>query len=75
MSQVLLAIDAEIARLQQVRELLTGAAAAPSPKPALKHSPRRRALSDEARKKIGDAVRRRWARQKAAQRAAKRAAA
>lgn len=64
-------IDAEIARLTQVRALLSGAGktsgaavtkTASAPKP---HRRRRRVLSAEARKRIAEAQRKRWAAQKA----------
>jgi hypothetical protein len=66
-------IDAEIARLNQVRTLLTGIGKAPVkvtvPKaknvPAKRKAAKKRVLSAEARKKIADAQRKRWAAQKA----------
>jgi hypothetical protein len=69
-------IDAEIARLEQARALLSGGASpaakrgrpagvAPATKPA------KRVMSPEARERIAAAQRKRWAKQKAA---AKRAA-
>jgi len=70
---ILALIDAEIARLTQVRSLLAGigkvatkvterkAAKAPA-----KKSKKRRTLSPEARKRIADAQRKRWAAQKKA---------
>jgi hypothetical protein len=63
-------IDAEIAQLTQVRGLLTtnGAVSAKPAKPAktkLGRPRKRRVLSPEARKRIADAQRRRWAAQKA----------
>jgi hypothetical protein len=70
--QLLSAIDAEIARLQQARALLAGThtgtggkrmtAAAAAPK---KRVPKR-VMSAEARKRIADAQRKRWAAQKKA---------
>ena len=57
-SQILSAIDNEIARLQQARTLLTGAGTHGQSKPAAK--PRRR-LSAAARKRIAAAQRKRWA--------------
>jgi hypothetical protein len=60
---ILASIDSEIARLKQVRALLSGggtkkvASAAPVRK--------RRKLSAASRKKIADAQRKRWANQKA----------
>lgn len=68
---ILAQIDAEISRLKQVRDLLanTGKVAASSPAPKVKKAPtkarKQRVLSAEARKRIADAQRRRWAAQKA----------
>jgi hypothetical protein len=70
---ILAQIDEEIAKLQQIRSLLatTGVAAkklaAPkAKKAAVKAKQRkRRTLSPEARKRIADAQRKRWAAQKA----------
>ncbi|MDR3775026.1 MAG: hypothetical protein P4L26_16850 [Terracidiphilus sp.] len=69
---ILAQIDAEIARLTQIRSLLanTGVAAkkatAPKAKKAAKaKGKKRRVLSPEARKRIADAQRKRWAAQKA----------
>jgi hypothetical protein len=63
-------IDAEIAQLTQVRNLLTpkGAVSAKPAKSAttkLGRPRKRRVLSADARKRIADAQRRRWAAQKA----------
>jgi fructoselysine-6-P-deglycase FrlB-like protein len=61
-------LDTEIARLQQVRALLTGTgSSAKAGRPAK----RKYTLSPEARKRIVDAQRKRWAAQK---KAAKKAA-
>ncbi len=70
-------IDAEISRLQQARALLTGEsskrgpgrpkAAKSSQKPtvtAAKGTKRKRRLSPEGRKRIADAMRKRWAERK-----------
>jgi hypothetical protein len=71
---IIVQIDAEIARLREVRSLLastgkvaskivahkTGAANAAAPK-----TRKRRPLSAEARKRIAEAQRKRWAAQKA----------
>ncbi|HKD59158.1 MAG TPA: hypothetical protein VKB47_01795 [Terracidiphilus sp.] len=61
-------IDAEIARLTQVRSLLGGSrtigASGAGRKPN-KTSNKKRVLSAEARKRIADAQRKRWAAQKA----------
>jgi hypothetical protein len=77
---ILAAIDQEIAQLQQARALLSGgvapaakrkvgrpkkseAIAVPAAKPAKK---KKRNLSAEGRKRIAEAVKKRWAAQKAA---------
>jgi hypothetical protein len=78
---ILASIDSEIAQLQKARALLTGASApaakkkpgrprkivaevvSSAAKPAKK---RKRNLSPEGRKRIADAVKRRWAAQKKA---------
>jgi hypothetical protein len=69
---ILSLIDAEIARLTQARSLLTGidkVSAKVTERKAKKtpasKSKKRRVLSPEARKRIADAQRRRWAAQKA----------
>jgi hypothetical protein len=71
---ILALIDAEIASLQQVRSLLasTGKVAVKGTGPktkkaakAPKKGRKRRVLSAEARKRIADAQRKRWAAQKA----------
>jgi len=67
---ILSQIDAEIARLTEVRKILAGSSTATytsGPRktksaPAKKRSPR--VLSPEARKRIADAQRKRWAAQK-----------
>ena len=59
--RILAEIDSEISRLQQVRSLLTQKGA----KPATKMVKRKWKMSAEARKRIGDAQRKRWAKQKA----------
>jgi len=69
-SKIVSEIDLEIAKLQEVRSLLsgeavraTGKAVAPSPnKPTTK---KKRNLSPEGRKRIVEAVKRRWAKKKA----------
>jgi hypothetical protein len=72
-SEILVEIDKEIARLQQVRALLAGETpkvrrgrkkkvAASAAAPAKKATKRR--LSPEGRKSIADAMRRRWAERK-----------
>lgn len=70
-SEILAQIDHEIAQLQRARTLLGGgssvapkkAAAAPAVKKAAK---KKRNLTPEGRKRIAEAVRRRWAEQKKA---------
>jgi hypothetical protein len=72
-SDILVQIDREIAQLQQARALL-GGAAAPAPKkekaavvPAAKKAvKKKRNLTPEGRKRIAEAVKRRWAEQKKA---------
>jgi hypothetical protein len=64
---IISAIDAEIAKLEQVRSLLTidgKRNPVATPKAAAKVSvvqPKKRVMSPEARKRIGDALRKRWA--------------
>lgn len=68
-SEILAHIDREIAQLQQARALLSGgpakaskkAAAAPAAK---KTAGKKRNLTPEGRKRIAEAVKRRWAEQK-----------
>jgi hypothetical protein len=70
---IIVQIDAEIARLTQARSLLAnlGTVAAKVAEPEVEKSParakrrKRRVLSPEARKRIADAQRKRWAAQKA----------
>jgi hypothetical protein len=67
---ILAEIDAEIARLTQVRSLLAGSRSISSSRATTKtkgpiKSRKRRVLSAEARKRIADAQRKRWAAQKA----------
>ena len=69
---ILAEIDAEIARLTQARQLLaaagtttkTGTRSNRTAKPAAKTGRKQRVLSPEARKRIAEAQRRRWAAQK-----------
>jgi hypothetical protein len=69
-SEILAQIDHEIAQLQRARTLLGGAAAtktkkavAPTAKKGVK---KKRNLTPEGRKRIAEAVKRRWAEQKRA---------
>jgi hypothetical protein len=61
---ILSEIDSEISRLQQVRSLLTQNGAKPATTKAVKRG--RRTMSADARKRIADAQKARWAKQKAA---------
>ena len=71
-SEILAQIDHEIAQLQHARTLLAGKAVSAPKKaaaaPAAKKSARKkkRNLSPEGRKRIAEAVKRRWAEQKKA---------
>lgn len=74
-SRIIAEIDAEIAKLQQARKLLGGfneSAKGPGRPKGSKNAkaavaPRKRKLSPEGRKRIADAMKRRWAeRRKAA---------
>jgi len=75
-SEILIQIDHEIAQLQQARALLAGGAAlapkkakavaAPAAAAAKKPAKKKRNLSPEGRKRIAEAVKRRWAEQKKA---------
>jgi hypothetical protein len=76
-SEILSAIDSEIAQLKRARAVLVGSAApkrvTASPKKAAKVAPavakpakKKRRLTPEGRKRIAEAVKKRWAAQKAA---------
>jgi len=71
-SEILVQIDHEIAQLQRARILLAGGVAATPKKVAAvpatkKHTKKKkRNLSPEGRKRIAEAVKRRWAEQKKA---------
>ncbi len=71
-SRIIAEIDAQISKLQQARELLSGTVKAHKgpgrPKgsknaktSSRQHRPRKRRLSPEGRKRIADAMKRRWA--------------
>lgn len=67
-SEILAQIDREIAQLQRARVLLAGGKAvtkkmAPAPA-AKKTAKKKRNLTPEGRKRIAEAVRRRWAEQR-----------
>jgi hypothetical protein len=68
-TRIIAEIDAEISKLQQARELLSGIAAKAGKGPgrpkgsknAKAATPHKRKLSPEGRKRIADAMKRRWA--------------
>lgn len=62
-SEILLEIDREIAQLEQARSLLAGDVVAATSKKSAK---KKRNISPEGRKRIAEAVKRRWAEQKKA---------
>jgi hypothetical protein len=77
---ILVEIDAEIARLKQARALLaalgttaTKAGRTAKKAPAKAKTRKKRVLSAESRKKIADAQHRSWAKQKAKAKATKKA--
>ena len=63
---ILAQIDREIAQLQQARALLagTGKAAKAAPAAGRKAAKKKRNLTPEGRKRIAEAVKRRWAEQR-----------
>jgi hypothetical protein len=68
-SEILAQIDREIAQLQQARALLDGASATKTKKTAQvgkRGRRKKRNLTPEGRKRIAEAVKRRWAEQKRA---------
>jgi hypothetical protein len=68
-SEILAQIDREIAHLQRARTLLAGGASSTSntiAKPAARKNAKKRNLTPVGRKRIAEAVRRRWAEQKKA---------
>jgi hypothetical protein len=72
-TQIVTELEREIARLKEARALLAGAGAKRRGRPPGK-STRKRRLSPEGRKRISDALKRRWAlRRKAAGKPAKAA--
>jgi hypothetical protein len=60
--KILASIDFEIAQLKQARALLSGDGTKGTAPPA---TPKKHKMSAAARKRIGDAQRKRWAKQKA----------
>lgn len=67
-TEILAHIDREIAQLQKARTLLTGRALKSAA--GAKKATKKRNLTPEGRKRIAEAVKRRWARQKKAEKAA-----
>ena len=77
-SRIISEIDAQISKLQQARELLSGTVTTSSKGPgrpkgsknakaaAKTAAPSKRRLSPEGRKRIADAMKRRWAERRAA---------
>ena len=66
-SEILVQIDREIAQLQKARAVLAGSGAAPGkPAPARKPARKKRNLTPDGRRRIVEAVKRRWAEQKKA---------
>lgn len=69
-AEILVQIDREIAQLQQARAILSGSKAAPYKAAAAvitqKPAKKKRNLTPEGRKRIAEAVKRRWAAQKKA---------
>lgn len=63
MYKILASIDSEIAHLKLARALLSGEGTKPNA--ATLTAPKKRKMSAAARKRIGDAQRKRWAIQKA----------
>lgn len=59
-SQIIAEIDSEIARLQQARTLLSGNDSVRAGKVSAPGRRKKRTLSAEGRKKIADAMKRRW---------------
>jgi hypothetical protein len=62
LSEILASIDSEISQLKQGRALLAGAG---TKKTATSAIPKKRKMSAAARKRIEDAQRKRWAKQRA----------
>ena len=69
-AEILLQLDREIAKLQRAKSLLNGNAATNSKKPVTavpkKVRKKKRNLTPEGRKRIAEAVRRRWERHRKA---------
>ena len=66
LTDILSQIDSEIALLQRARALLAGAETRSKKSPAKSSPAKKRRLSPEGRKRIAEAVKRRWAEQRKA---------
>ena len=66
-AEILAQIDREIAQLQKARDLLAGSQGKSKPASAAKKPAKKRRLTPEGRKRIAEAVKRRWAEQRKAQ--------
>lgn len=66
LNEILSQIDREIELLQKARALLAGAATNRKNPKAASSAPKKRRLSPEGRKRIAEAVKRRWAEQRKA---------
>lgn len=64
--QIIAQIDQQIAQLQQVSALLAGRKPSPKKNPAVPRPKKKRNLTPDGRKRIAEAVKRRWAAQKEA---------
>ena len=60
-TSILASIDAEIAKLERARDVLSGGIGVGNGRTAVTAKPKKRKLSAEARKRIADAQRKRWA--------------
>ncbi len=65
-SEILAQIDREIAHLQRARALLNGGSSSTAAALGKKSARKKRRLTPEGRKRIAEAVKRRWAEQKKA---------
>ena len=65
-AEILAQIDREIAQLQRARTLLKNGSNGSSSNGARAHTGKKRKLTPEGRRRISEAVRRRWARQRKA---------
>jgi hypothetical protein len=66
-AEILSQIDREIAQLQKARDLLAGSQSKSKSAPAAQKPAKKRRLTPEGRRRIAEAVKRRWAEQKKAQ--------